>query len=310
MSSPGIPGFANLGICRGGQNAHRRSRRSHPCNGDWGVVGQVRNDKVSFCVLDDGAQRHLDDKVLRGDLPWHRLAPPRATPGLHARHGEIHQVQLCDRPTTKMISPPRPLSPSVRLRQRLKEFFTVESFIRTAAALRGEPARVDKIVGLQPPYKAALRLYMRPFIPFLPSFRIAARCHPDEALGALRGGCCRRSRASADSQKENSSSKRAGHGLTLALSQRRLPDAARVFTHALKIDGTNQSKTGMITSCPCQQASLSRHDAVAHADEPGCLPSPEQMTVTRLVPRRCAAWNHFGRSWCCYALFMCHCNLP
>ncbi len=34
------------------------------CNGDRGVVGQVRDDKAALGVLDDGAQRHLDDKVL------------------------------------------------------------------------------------------------------------------------------------------------------------------------------------------------------------------------------------------------------
>ena len=34
------------------------------CDGDGGVVGQVRNDQPALRVLDHGAQRHLDDEVL------------------------------------------------------------------------------------------------------------------------------------------------------------------------------------------------------------------------------------------------------
>ena len=34
------------------------------CHGDGGVVGQVGNDKAALGVLDDRAQRHLDDEVL------------------------------------------------------------------------------------------------------------------------------------------------------------------------------------------------------------------------------------------------------
>ena len=33
------------------------------CDGDGGVVGQVRDDQPALRVLDHGAQRHLDDEV-------------------------------------------------------------------------------------------------------------------------------------------------------------------------------------------------------------------------------------------------------
>ena len=63
----GHTGLCKLGDLAGGRGKMRIAVTAAAalCDGDRGVVGQVRNDKAALGILDDGAQRHLDDKVLR-----------------------------------------------------------------------------------------------------------------------------------------------------------------------------------------------------------------------------------------------------
>ena len=60
------------------------------CDGDRGVVRQVRNDKAALGVLDDGAQRHLDDKVLRV------FAVAQACTALATLRGTLFMQRLID----------------------------------------------------------------------------------------------------------------------------------------------------------------------------------------------------------------------
>ena len=116
------------------------------CNGDWGVVGQVRNDKAALGVLDDGAQRHLDDKVLRV------FAVAQACTALATLRGhilaliaEIHQGGQVivhhkdDIAAAAAVAAVRAASGH--------EFFTVKAHRTVAALARVEPYRgdVDKV---------------------------------------------------------------------------------------------------------------------------------------------------------------------
>ena len=62
----GHTGLCKLGDLAGGRGKMRVAIAAAAALGDGhrGVVGQIRDDKAALRVLDDGAQRHLDDKVL------------------------------------------------------------------------------------------------------------------------------------------------------------------------------------------------------------------------------------------------------
>ena len=110
------------------------------------MVGQVRNDKAALGVLDDGAQRHLDDKVLRV------FAVAQACTALATLRGhilaliaEIHQGGQVivhhkdDIAAAAAVAAVRAASGH--------EFFTVKAHRTVAALARVEPYRgdVDKV---------------------------------------------------------------------------------------------------------------------------------------------------------------------
>ena len=144
----GHTGLCKLGDLSGGSGKMRIAVAAAAtlCNGDWGVVGQVRNDKAALGVLDDGAQRHLDDKVLRV------FAVAQACTALAALRGhilaliaEIHQGGQVivhhkdDIAAAAAVAAVRAASGH--------EFFTVKAHRTVAALARVEPYRgdVDKV---------------------------------------------------------------------------------------------------------------------------------------------------------------------
>ena len=115
-------------------------------NGDRGVVGQVCDNKAALGVLDDGAQRHLDDKVLRV------FAVAQACTALATLRGhilaliaEIHQGgQMVVRHKDDVAAPTAIAAVRAACGH---EFFAVEAHRTIAALARMEPYRgdVDKV---------------------------------------------------------------------------------------------------------------------------------------------------------------------
>ena len=151
------------------------------------------------------------------------------------------------------------------------------------------------------------------------SFRHRCTMPPPSRREALRppprGGCRHRRLGEflPDSQKENSSSKRAGPrgsgSLRFAVIRKKLLlDAAllAVFTHALETDGTvHQSKQGVIAALANV---LTRHDVGATLTNQD-VAGQNELTVCTLGAQTlcCGIAAVLGAA---YALFMCHCNLP
>ena len=115
-------------------------------DGDRGVVRQVRDDQAALGVLDHGAQRHLDDKVLGV------LAVAQACAALAALRGhilafiaEIHQGgQMIVRHKDDVAAPAAVAAVRAACGH---EFFAVEAHRTIAALARMEPYRgdVDKV---------------------------------------------------------------------------------------------------------------------------------------------------------------------
>ena len=152
------------------------------------------------------------------------------------------------------------------------------------------------------------------YSPFLAgnSFRHRCTMPPPSRREALRppprGGCRHRRLGEflPDSQKENSSSKRAGPrgsgSLRFAVIRKKpLLDAAllAVFTHALETDGYRPPEQNRSSSLPLPTFSPGMI-WVPRADEPGCC-RPER-TDRLHAWRPDAVLRNRGCSWCAYAL--------
>ena len=115
-------------------------------NGDRGVVGQVCDNKTALCVLDHGAQRHLDDQI------FGIFAVAQACAALAALRGhilafiaEIHQSgQMIVRHKDDVAAPAAVAAVRAACGH---EFFAVEAHRTIAALARMEPYRgdVDKV---------------------------------------------------------------------------------------------------------------------------------------------------------------------
>ena len=115
-------------------------------NGDRGVVGQICDDKAALCILDHGAQRHLDDQILGIFAVAQACAALAALRGhILAFIAEIHQGgQMIVRHKDDVAAPAAVAA--VRA-ARGHEFFAVEAHRTIAALARMEPYRgdVDKV---------------------------------------------------------------------------------------------------------------------------------------------------------------------
>ena len=127
------------------------------CHGDGGVVGQVSNNKAALGVLDDRAQRHLDDEVLGIFAVAQARAALAALRGhILALVAEIHQggqVVVHHKDDVAAAAAVAAVRAAC-----CHEFFAVKAHRTVAALARVEPdgGDVDK-VGLcchtGPPYK-------------------------------------------------------------------------------------------------------------------------------------------------------------
>ena len=153
----------HTGLCKLGDLAGRRCKvrvavaaSAALCNGDRVMIRQVCNDKAALGVLDDGAQRHLDDQI------FGVLAVAQACTALAAFRGnvlalvaEIHQGGQVIVHHKNNVAAAAAIA-AVRAASG-HEFFTVKAHRTVAALARVEPYRgdVDK-VGLcchtAPPY--------------------------------------------------------------------------------------------------------------------------------------------------------------
>ena len=115
-------------------------------NGDRGVVGQICDDKAALCILDHGAQRHLDDQILGIFAVAQACAALAALRGhILAFIAEIHQGgQMIVRHKDDVAAPAAVAAVRAACGH---EFFAVEAHRTIAALARMEPYRgdVDKV---------------------------------------------------------------------------------------------------------------------------------------------------------------------
>ena len=144
----GHTGLCKLGDLAGGRGKMRIAITAAAalCDGDRGVVGQIRNDKAALGVLDDGAQRHLDDKVLRVFAVAQAGAALAALRGhILALIAEVHQGGQVIVHHKNNVAAAAAIA-AVRAASG-HEFFTVKAHRTVAALARVEPYRgdVDKV---------------------------------------------------------------------------------------------------------------------------------------------------------------------